>query len=103
MLKKIAATIAAFAALSATCFASGREHAEDDHGYRERAEIYGVVREMPKESRYGIWFVDERKVKVDRNTRIKEKYAPLKKGCTVEVKGIVRDGVLEANEVEVKR
>ena len=102
MKRKIATLIAATVALAATAFASGGEERHEHREHGGRVEVYGVVKEMPKTT-YGTWTVGDRTVRVDRNTRIKQKYAPLKQGCTVEVKGVEREGVLEAYEVEVKR
>lgn len=101
------AAILVTAALAASSYAyasdDSREYGEHrGKSDREKSEIYGVVKEMPKE-RLGIWKVGDRKVMVDKTTYIDEKHGTLKTGCTVEVKGSVKDDVLKAYKVEVKR
>ncbi|MBV6341897.1 DUF5666 domain-containing protein [Candidatus Magnetobacterium casense] len=91
--------------VASNAYTSGREDEHKDEYYKDQGrhgKIYGVIKEMPKES-VGTWTVGKRKVVVTENTHIKEKHGKAIVGAYVEVEGGYDGDTFVADEIEVKR
>jgi hypothetical protein len=103
---------AALIMVSLTGFAEASRHYDDSYRYEggsrgyssNKIKFYGIVEALPQSGLNGIWRVGGREIMVHQGTRIKEKYARLDLGASVEVEGmyINRDGGIQAYEIEVK-
>ncbi len=76
---------------------TGNSHIE---GYESR--IYGIVEKCPP-GNIGNWTISKRDVKVNKKTRIIEKYGKAEVGAYVEVKGNNTGKTFFASRIEVKR
>ena len=66
------------------------------------AKFYGTVEEMPREGVEGTWRINDRKILVTGDTRIKEKYGTATVGAYVEVEGDFSGKTFTVYEIEVK-
>ncbi|MCI5159397.1 MAG: hypothetical protein D3906_13385, partial [Candidatus Electrothrix sp. AUS1_2] len=69
---------------------------------RGNSKFYGTVEALPEKGLNGLWKIDGREVEVTPDTRIKEEYARLAVGSSVEVEGLRTDTGFVAYEIEVK-
>ncbi|MCI5121438.1 MAG: hypothetical protein D3908_09675 [Candidatus Electrothrix sp. AUS4] len=77
-----------------------RDERFDDR--RGNSKFYGTVEILPEKGLNGLWKIDGREVEVTSDTRIKEEYARLAVGSSVEVEGRRTDTGFIAYEIEVK-
>jgi hypothetical protein len=106
-MKRAVFLLAALLVLPASAAQASRdEHDDDDdHSGRHRtssAKFYGTIDALPPAVNNGIWWVNGREVRVNPQTKIKEKRGRVEIGAYVEVEGYFSGSGVAADEIEVK-
>jgi hypothetical protein len=67
-----------------------------------KEDFHGTVEKMPVSGPVGEWIISGKPVQVTKDTKLKEKYGPLRVGAFVEVEGMKHDGKFIAYEIETE-
>jgi hypothetical protein len=105
------AAVAAVAALFSLSVAAGAalacDHEDHHEGCRRdcgdcESTIYGLVEKLPQ-GLVGVWVVNNREIRVTRDTHIEDHHGAAEVGAYVEVEGNITGRSFTAYEIEVKR
>lgn len=102
VLKIVLAAVLAFAFSVPAGVAIAEEGRRQERQHYQESEFYGLIESMPGKGFEGTWVIDGREVKVNTNTRIKEKRGQAVKGAYVEVKGQQSGDIFTAYKIEVE-